>query len=143
MGIQAQVRKTHVKSERQARALGFVSSPTLRVNGRDIAGELRESCCGSCSSACGDGTPVNCRVWSYQGQQHAQAPVGLIVESILQEVIGTPKRPELITRESRAVPSNLKRYFARKTPLCKTSTVRRGLMSNQPRSMFHVDRFFS
>jgi hypothetical protein len=45
MGASIEVRKTLVETEEQARALGFVSSPTIRVNGRDIAGEPIESSC--------------------------------------------------------------------------------------------------
>ncbi len=35
-GVQVVVHKIHVKSEAQAAELGFVVSPTIRVNGRDI-----------------------------------------------------------------------------------------------------------
>jgi len=39
VGASIEVRKSLVETEEQARTLGFVSSPTIRVNGRDIAGE--------------------------------------------------------------------------------------------------------
>ena len=60
-GIDVEVNKIHVESADQARALRFVSSPTLRVNGRDIALELRESSCGSdaCTDGCGES--IACR----------------------------------------------------------------------------------
>src|SRR5215210_9070214 len=51
-GVEVVVRKTLVASAEQARALGFVSSPTLRVNGADIALELRESRCAECGETC-------------------------------------------------------------------------------------------
>ena len=121
MGVRAQVHKTQVKSARQARALGFVSSPTIRVNGRDIAGELRESWCGSCSGACEDGKPVNCRVWSYHRKRNTQAPVGLIVESVLQQAIGTTKGQNGLHTRGRSVSANLNRYFAAKAPPCGCS----------------------
>jgi hypothetical protein len=38
-------RRIHVRSVEQARELRFVSSPTIRVNGRDIASEPLESEC--------------------------------------------------------------------------------------------------
>jgi glutaredoxin len=44
-GVTVHVTKTLVASETQARELGFVSSPTIRINGADIAGELLESAC--------------------------------------------------------------------------------------------------
>ena len=60
-GTEVEVNKIHVESATKARELGFVSSPTIRVNGRDIALELRESSCGSEGSrraAASRSTPV-------------------------------------------------------------------------------------
>jgi hypothetical protein len=42
-GAEVTVRKTLVDSEAKAMALGFLSSPTIRINGRDILVELRET----------------------------------------------------------------------------------------------------
>ena len=42
-GIEVEVEKIQVESAEQARQLRFVSSPTIRVDGRDVALELRES----------------------------------------------------------------------------------------------------
>jgi Domain of unknown function (DUF2703) len=114
VGAGIEVRKTLVETEEQARARGFVSSPTIRVNGRDIAGELIESTC-----ECGG---VDCRVWDYRGERHTEAPTGLIVEAILAEVgpSGTArseKTPEAMPFVD--VPENLKRFFAgRKAGCC-------------------------
>jgi hypothetical protein len=52
IGVLAHVTKTLVGSETQARELGFVSSPTIRVDGADIAGALLESHCDSCTESC-------------------------------------------------------------------------------------------
>jgi hypothetical protein len=60
-GVTVSVTKTLVASEAQARALGFVSSPTIRINGVDIAGELVESACDSCSESCACNGGVDCR----------------------------------------------------------------------------------
>ncbi len=68
-GVDVMVRKTLVDTEATARELEFLSSPTLRVNGRDIALELRESSCESCGEACGCQGAVDCRVWVYQGKE--------------------------------------------------------------------------
>lgn len=62
-GAEVVVRKTQVESEEQASELRFSSSPTIRVNRRDIALEFRESRCASCEDACGCNGEVNCRVW--------------------------------------------------------------------------------
>lgn len=110
-GVEVSVTKTLVESEEQARALGFVSSPTILVNGKDIALEFRESPCESC--AC-NGT-VNCRVWVFQGREYTEAPKAMIVEAILREVYaGQPQSaPEPVRFED--VPEDLKRFFAGRT----------------------------
>lgn len=63
----ADVRKTHVQTDAQARHLGFVSSPTIRINGHDVAPDIIESACAACSCGCAE-EGVACRVWSYQGK---------------------------------------------------------------------------
>jgi hypothetical protein len=111
VGAGIDVRKMLVETEEQARALGFVSSPTIRVNGRDIAGELTESSCSECGELCGCDGGVDCRVWDYGGERHTEAPTGLIVEAILAGVgsSGTARSEEAPFAD---VPENLKRFFA-------------------------------
>jgi Domain of unknown function (DUF2703) len=128
LGTSVEVHKSLVESEEQARALGFVSSPTIRVNGRDIAGDLAESSCSECGELCGCEGEVDCRVWDYRGERRTEAPTGLIMEAILAEV-----DPSSTTRSgdaggdvvgSRA--ENLRRFFvgagaAREvSPCCST-----------------------
>ena len=85
-GIEVEVEKIQVESAKQARQLRFVSSPTIRVNGRDVALELRESACGSepCTDGCGDSTA--CRVWLHRGREYTEPPVEMIVDAIMHEV---------------------------------------------------------
>jgi hypothetical protein len=112
-GIEVVVRKTLVDTIAKAEAFRFVSSPTIRVNGRDIAFELRESRCESCES-CACGGTVDCRVWIWEGREHTEAPVGMVVDAILRGVYSgtvddaTPSFP--------GVPENLKRFFTSKAP---------------------------
>lgn len=58
-GTAVTVNNIHVQSEEQAQALGFQTSPTIRLNGQDIQLDYQESHCGSCGSLCGD--DVACR----------------------------------------------------------------------------------
>ena len=111
VGASIEVRKTLVETEDQARALGFVSSPTIHVNGHDIAGELIESSCSECGELCGCGGGVDCRVWDYRGEQHTEAPIGIIVEAILAEIIGPASAARSEERRSSGMPENLKRFF--------------------------------
>ena len=121
VGASIEVRKTLVESEEQARALRFVSSPTIRVNGHDIAGELIESSCSECGELCGCDGEVDCRVWDYRGVQHTEAPTGLIVEAILAEL-----GPTGAARSGKTtfvdVPENLKHFFAGTGAIQNTSS---------------------
>src|SRR5215208_209234 len=60
--VHVRVEKHVVGSAAEAERLRFASSPTIRLNGRDIAVELRESGCADCGEGCGCGGGVNCRV---------------------------------------------------------------------------------
>ena len=111
-GVEVSVTRTLVESEEQARALRFFSSPTIRVNGKDIALEFRESRCETCESCACNGT-VNCRVWVFQGREYTEAPTAMIVDAILREVYaGQPHGPQRVPFED--VPENLTRFFAGK-----------------------------
>lgn len=114
-GREPVVRRTLVASEAQARALGFVSSPTLRVNGRDVALELRESRCESCEACACNGT-VECRVWVWQGQEYTEAPKAMIVDAIMREVYGG-LAPEAVPAAEVDVPEHLQRFFPGKAHL--------------------------
>ena len=112
-GVAVSVTKTLVASEDQARALGFVSSPTIRINGVDIAGELVESACDSCSETCACNGGVDCRDWIWQDQRSHEPPLGLIVEAIMRHAGGPdPDSPPTSPPGSATVPANLRQYFA-------------------------------
>jgi Domain of unknown function (DUF2703) len=111
-GVEVEVDRIHVESAAQARKLRFQSSPTIRVNGADIALELRESPCGS--EACADGCneQIDCRVWVHRGEEYTEPPVAMIIDAILREVYAG----EVVEREVGArpyeLPENLERFFA-------------------------------
>ncbi len=109
-GVETVLRKILVDSTEKARALQFLTSPTIRVNGRDIALDLRESRCEACSS---NGS-VECRVWVYRGKEYTEAPKAMIVDAVLQEVYGRTRQPKGNSVEYLGVPENLKRFFAGK-----------------------------
>ena len=92
-GADVEVRRTLVRTANQARELRFEISPTIRVNGRDIVVEQRQSACGDACDCTGD---ASCRMWIYRGQEYAEAPVFLIVDSILTELYAaTPRSDEV------------------------------------------------
>lgn len=120
-GIRAVVRATHVTSLDQAQALGFVSSPTIRINHRDIALDLRESPCDDCSEARDSEGSVNCRVWLWLGQEYTVAPKAMIVNAILNEIdrgASQSNRPAFIASP---VSANLEQYFSARDQAQATS----------------------
>jgi hypothetical protein len=106
------VRKTLVESEEQARRHRFETSPTVRVNGRDIAFETLESRCDSCTDLCRRDEGTNCRMWRYGGQEYTEAPVGLVVEAILGEVYGETPQVASEPAAYEDVPENFSRFLA-------------------------------
>jgi len=111
-GVEVRVNKVNVINEELARAYRFVSSPTIRVNGRDIQMEVKESLCESCGDLCGD--EVDCRVWVYQGREYTAPPRAMIVEAILKEVYGgdSANRAEQEAEQEYVIPENLRRFYA-------------------------------
>lgn len=109
-GTEVTLRKIHVESLEQAEALRFVSSPTIRVGGRDIQMEVQESHCHTCSEL--SGTDVDCRSWVYQGQTYSTPPKAMVIEAILRALYGGAD--EESTPHPYTVPENLQRFFAAK-----------------------------
>ena len=97
-----------MRSLEQARELQFVTSPTIRVDGRDISPEPLESECGADGCGCGPG--ASCRLWRYAGADHTAAPVGLIVDAILSALYAGPAAAD--TPTAYEVPDNLIRVLA-------------------------------
>ncbi|WP_094606338.1 hypothetical protein SPSIL_029210 [Sporomusa silvacetica DSM 10669] len=112
-GYEIEVRKTLIESEEQACELGFISSPTIRINGHDIQLDVKESLCESCGDVCGE--EVDCRVWVWQGQEYTTPPKAMIVNAILRYVYGDQQGAQ---QETKAVPDNLKKFFAAKNKKC-------------------------
>lgn len=110
-GVAVNLRKVLVDSEEKAREHRLVSSPTIRVNGHDVALGTKESRCGSCSDLAGRGT--DCRVWTYEGADFTEAPEALLVDAILRAAYATaPATAE--PGPYPGVPENLLRFFAAK-----------------------------
>jgi hypothetical protein len=112
-GVELRFRKTVVQTAEQATALRFQSSPTIRINGRDLPIELRESRCGDCTTLSGGAAGTDCRVWVWRGREYTEAPKGLIVDAVLRAYpnAGAPAEP---MRGDFALPDNLRRFFEAK-----------------------------
>lgn len=108
-GVEVVVNKVNILSEEQAIKYQFVSSPTIRINGRDIKMEVKENICESCGDLCGD--TVDCRIWVYNGNEYTVPPKAMVVESILREVYGGKNHKEEKLNGTFVLPDNLKKFF--------------------------------
>ena len=108
--VDVEVVKHLVTSEREAERLRFVSSPTIRADGKDIALDLRESPCEDCGELCGCKGGVSCRVWAGNGREHLEAPTEMIVEAILGAAAESPPQ-EKESALPYQMPENLRTFF--------------------------------
>lgn len=109
-GYAVKLNKVNITTRELAAQYRFISSPTIRVNGNDIAVELRESLCEDCGELCGD--TVDCRVWVYNGAEYTSPPKELIVDAILREVYSAKQSES--GRDPYQLPENLETYFIAK-----------------------------
>lgn len=116
LGFEVTLNRVHIETESQAIQQHFISSPTIRVNGADIQMDVKESHCSSCSSLANN-TAIDCRVWTYNGEQFSAPPQGLIIDSILSTIYQTEKI-ELAKKKGYLLPDNLKQYFENQDQLC-------------------------
>lgn len=104
-GYKITLNKINVSTEALAKYYRFISSPTIRVNGKDIAKDLYENTCEDCGDLCG--TSVLCRVWKFQGRSYPTPPIELIKEALI-------KNQEFACLDNEVtyeIPENLKRFY--------------------------------
>lgn len=109
-GYDVQYKKIEMSTAELAREHRFLSSPTIRVNGRDIGGPVKENDCGCCSDI--SGTDVDCRVWESEGQTYEVPPKELLAEEILKAVFCPSEKPCGCC--SHELPENLAIFYAGK-----------------------------
>lgn len=105
-GYHVSYRKTEIATEGDAVLHRFLSSPTVRVNGRDICDEVTESDCGCCGEI--SGTQVDCRTFGYEGKLYHIPPKAMLAEAILKKAFTAEK---LDPCEPYEIPRNLKKFF--------------------------------
>lgn len=108
-GTGVRVTRHVVTSAEQAEQLRFAASPTIRVDGRDIALEFKQSSCKDCGDLCGCDGGVDCRVWIWNGQEHLEAPKGMLIDALLKAYANGPAGRDTAAYR---LPENLRRFFA-------------------------------
>jgi len=115
-GIDLTYRETVVQTAEGAKTRALLSSPTIRINGRDIDQDIRESECESCGDLTDNDTAVDCREWHYKGEVYSAAPLPLLVETLMEAMLELDERPPVRPEPLAELPANLVRYFANKRP---------------------------
>ena len=105
-GYEIDYQKREMSTAQIAKLFGFLSSPTIRVNGRDIFGEIKENDCGCCGEIAG--TQVNCRVFEWKGRLYEVPTEEMLANAILKAVFAP--EPERETIEY-VMPENLRRFY--------------------------------
>jgi len=108
LGYTVERNKIEIKTRELAEKHQFRSSPTIRVNGIDICGEIKECWCKDCGDLCDD--DVDCRVFLYDGKEFDQPPVPMIIDGILKVLYGNLS----VVEEEYKLPNNLDRFFKSK-----------------------------
>lgn len=107
---EVEVNKIKIDSKEMAIEYKFVSSPTIKINGKDIDIEGKESDCKDCGDICGD--DVDCRVWTYENEVYTEAPKAMIVNAILKEVYRDKADISDKIEEKYILPENLEKFFS-------------------------------
>lgn len=106
-GYQLDYEKVEMTTVKDAVRYEFLSSPTIRVNGKDICTSVKENACGCCSDI--SGTDVTCRVFPYEGVDYEVPPKAMLAEEILRRIFAGAIPEE--DREPYALPRNLKDFY--------------------------------
>ena len=114
LGIDLRHQAIIVQTPEEAKEHGLLSSPTIRLNGRDIAQDIRESECESCGDLTINNTSVDCREWYYKGKVYPAAPVPMLVEAIMGAMLNIDEISPVIPTQLEELPENLQRYFNNK-----------------------------
>jgi hypothetical protein len=111
LGITLRYREIVVQTPAEAKVNALLSSPTIRLNGRDIAQDIRESECESCGALTKNNTSIDCREWHYRGKVFPYAPLPLLAEAIMAAMLNIDEMPLVVPVPLEELPENLQRYF--------------------------------
>ena len=107
-GYAVDYRKREMATPELAEQYRFLSSPTIRVNGRDIFGTVQESSCNCCGEIAG--ADVNCSVFEYEGGLYEVPSREMLANAILLSLSAQPE----CGCGAYELPQNLRRFYAGK-----------------------------
>jgi glutaredoxin len=90
--VKATIKEILIDSKEKAKRYGFVGSPTIKINGKDIGEEVRKDKCLPCSELIKHSRKVTkfvekecnlgCRIYLYKNKQYPYPPKSMIKEAI-------------------------------------------------------------
>lgn len=104
-GYAVDYRKCEMTTAEIAEQYRFLSSPTIRVNGNDIFGEVQESDCECCGEIAG--AAVDCRVFEYEGKTYEVPTKEMLADLILKCLHAAPE----CSCGTYELPENLKQFY--------------------------------
>ncbi len=104
-GYEVNYKECEMTTIQMAEQYHFLSSPTIRVNGQDIFGDIKESDCGCCGDIAG--TNIDCRVFEYDGKTYEVPTKEMLADAILK----TLYTPSACACTPYVMPENLKRFY--------------------------------
>lgn len=119
LGVDVRFNSHLIEGREQAEALRFVSSPTVRIDGRDIQPAAKESSCAACSTLVDAGS-VDCREWLWHGQSYTAPPKGMLVEVLLRAALGEKPDDQPDSGQFR-LPANLVSFFEKRQAPVKSA----------------------
>lgn len=111
-GYKIEYNKVKMETAEMAIHYKFLSSPTIRVNGKDICVSVEENSCGCCSDI--SGTDVDCRVFVYNGETYEVPPKEMIANDILRCALENSE-VSCSCESKYELPINLKEFFIGKS----------------------------
>jgi len=114
LGIELRHHEIVVQTPEEAKESALISSPTIRLNGRDIAQDIRESECESCGDLTNNNISVDCREWHYHGKIYSAAPLPLLLEALMEAMLKINEMPPVVPEPLEQLPENLQQYFDNK-----------------------------
>lgn len=112
LGYTLSLNRLEIASPELAEQHRFESSPTIRVNGKDICADVRENACADCGDLCGG--DVECRVFEYEGKEYDAPPKAMIMDAVLKTMYQT----QTCDCAPYTMPDNLKTFFDGKAAPC-------------------------
>ncbi|MBI2410610.1 MAG: DUF2703 domain-containing protein [Candidatus Kerfeldbacteria bacterium] len=108
IGYSLSLTKTHIQDEQSAKNHAFLSSPTIRINGKDIVLQNKESNCSSCGDYCG--TEIDCRDWEWNGKTYDSPPKGMIIDAIFRAIYNKDFG-QLPNFKDYKIPKNIRKFL--------------------------------